>query len=94
MSPEEVRARLGGPELKRLFEVARHAVETRGVERAVSVTLSGLSVEEREALAGLHGWRELPGAERVRVSLGKLDAALRASVAHNAQKSVQKRRGD
>ena len=52
MSPEEVRARLGGPELKRLFEAARHATSTIHC-KASRGTGSGLKVriERRDWMA-------------------------------------------
>lgn len=73
-----IRERLGGPEYERLFAAARRRLEEAGLERALSVTLAGLRVEERRALADLHGWETLP-RDRVRVSLRALDEALRDS---------------
>jgi len=74
-----VRERLGRPEYQALFSAVRERMEEGGPELVRTVTLNGLTLSQRQALADLHGWRELP-AERVRLSLAKLDAVLRESV--------------
>jgi uncharacterized protein (TIGR02679 family) len=73
---------LTSPALRRLFDEARRALENRGEEGARVITLKAVSDAEREAIADLHGWRELPPVEApLRVDLRKLDAALRQSAA-------------
>ena len=72
-----VRRLLGGAELRKLWAAARQRLERDG-EAARSVTLTGLELDERQALAGLLGWAALPG-RRARVSLARLNQALRAS---------------
>ncbi len=79
MTPAELRALLGRPELRALFQAVRDALETRGPEGARSLTLKALSPAERRAIADLHGWPEVPSGESVRISLPKLDQALRES---------------
>jgi uncharacterized protein (TIGR02679 family) len=79
VSGPDVRAVLGGPDLRALFEAVRDAVEARGPEEARTVTVAGLSTSERRAIANLHGWNEIPAGEKVRISLPKLDKALRDS---------------
>ena len=73
-----IHERLGGPEYKKLFATVRRRLEAGGVDTARSVTLTGLNNTEREAIADLHGWKTMP-KDPVRISLEKLDAALRAS---------------
>jgi uncharacterized protein (TIGR02679 family) len=79
VTPSELRALLGRPELDALFQSVRDALEARGPEGARSLTLTGLSREQRQAIADLHGWQEVPSGERVRISLARLDGALRES---------------
>ncbi len=79
MTPEALRTLLGRAELVALFEAVRDAFEARGPEGARSLTLTGLSAAERRAIADLHGWKEVPSGERVRISLTRLDTALRDS---------------
>lgn len=74
-----LRRLLGRPELRRLFDGARAALESRGGERARGFTLDGCLDAERRAIADLFGWSEVPPDGRFRVSLEKLDGALRAS---------------
>ena len=73
-----LRARLGRPEYRALFAAIRQRLEDAGPELVRTMTLEGLTPAERQAVADLHGWREVPG-QRVRISLAKLDAALRSS---------------
>ena len=73
-----LRARLGRPEYHALFAAIRERLEGAVPELVRTVTLSGLTLAERQAIADLHGSREVPG-QRVRISLAKLDAALRSS---------------
>jgi uncharacterized protein (TIGR02679 family) len=81
MNEERIRALLGGRELRPLFDAVRAALEARGPNQVRSVTLSALAEAERRAIADLHGWAEIPRGERLRISLDKLDAALRESAA-------------
>ena len=74
MTPERVRALLGGAPLRALFQAVRDALESRGAQQARSVTLGGLSAPERQAIAGLHGWREVPEGDMWRKWLRVSDA--------------------
>ncbi|MGQ0506540.1 MAG: TIGR02679 family protein, partial [Myxococcaceae bacterium] len=80
VTAEEIRKLLGRPELARMFAAVRHAFETRGTDGARSALLSGLSTKEKRAIADLHGWREVPSADRLTLSFVKLDLALRSSI--------------
>ena len=64
--------------LRRVLARVHATLEARGVERARSLTLDEVSSAEGEALAGLFGWREVR-TRGVRLSLDRLDAALRES---------------
>jgi uncharacterized protein (TIGR02679 family) len=79
MKGDRIRALLGGTELRPLFDAVRDALEARGPEQARTVTLTGLAPAERRAIADLHGWPEVPAGERVRISLARLEEALRGS---------------
>lgn len=65
--------------LRPVLARVRSALEARGVERARSLTLDEVPPQQRQALAGLFGWREVPSGPKVRLSLEGLDAALRES---------------
>lgn len=73
-----VRSRLGTAELARFFQAVRRRLEEGGPRSARSVTLAGLSPAERQAVADLYGWKEIPEDGR-RVDLARLDQALRSS---------------
>ncbi|MBL8915430.1 MAG: TIGR02679 family protein [Archangium sp.] len=73
MKPDPLR------DLHAVLAQVHEALEARGIERARTLTLLELSQSERRSLANLCGWREVPRAPRVRVSLAELDKALRES---------------
>jgi len=73
-----IRECLGGPQYAAFFRAVRGRLEAAGGVGARTVTLKGLSEDERRAVADLHGWRTVP-EERVRVSLAGLDLLLRQS---------------
>lgn len=68
------------PELARLFDAARRRIESRG-----NLSVGGMariddpSVGEREAVANLLGWKQVPRVGPLRVQLEALDRALRSS---------------
>ncbi len=76
---DRIRALLGGPLYEKLFAAARRRVEEAG-EGARSMTVAGLDVSERTALADLLGLGSLPDGS-VRLDVERLDAALRESAA-------------
>ncbi|MBS2028781.1 MAG: TIGR02679 family protein [Deltaproteobacteria bacterium] len=65
--------------LRPMLAQVRDALEARGVDRARTLTLNELSAAQRRVLADLCGWPEVPSGPRVKLSLAKLDAALRDS---------------
>lgn len=73
-----IRERLGGPDYEAFFRAVRVRLESPGGAAARTLTLRGLSEAARRAVADLYGWPTVP-EERARVSLAKLDAALRQS---------------
>jgi len=75
---EELRRALDRPALERLWTAARGRFEHLGGVRG-SVRLPSVSEEERRAVADLLGLRTLPRGEHLRLSLERLDRALRRS---------------
>lgn len=73
----EIKSAFGGRAYARLFAAVRSRVE-RGDESQRSVTLDGLSTQEREAIANLFGLHDLPG-EIYRVRIDLLEQTLSAS---------------
>lgn len=75
---QQIRRRLDRPEYARFFAAVRKRLEGAGAQAARSMALVGFAVEERTAIADLHGWRSVPG-EGERIGLAALDEALRQS---------------
>ena len=70
-----IRAELGGNRFERFFAAVRRRLEDKGTSAARTVALTGLTVEERQAVADLLGSKLVP-EESARLDLAKLEEAL------------------
>lgn len=61
----------------RLLAAARRHVERTGGRLDGKISLAAATDDERRVVIGLTGWHRAPGATRLSISLGELDAGLR-----------------
>lgn len=90
---ERIRGLIDTAGLTPFLNLVRQRIEEAGPENARSVTLTGLTLADRQAVANLFGWEEVPGCER-RVSLHNVDAVLKASAIGTGLIEVVEAAGD